>query len=192
LCAQVSHHPTHLYACLRTAGTITAPFASTWCQDQTLPLDSYGCQYQGPAFLFVVHNIPHFLLCARLWYMSVCHACRACTIPLSCLQHNTALPWHCLCDEGRMSHSKWGRLPVDTENSDTPPVLRGPWEKMGKLIFRLSYVLYIYRGFYSRVKSSQADLLYSSVLLLVTITMSVTHSCELTENYSRYYQSRII
>jgi hypothetical protein len=39
---------------------------------------------------------------------------------------NTALRRHRLRDEGRTSHDKRGRLPVDKEHSDTPPVLRGP------------------------------------------------------------------
>jgi hypothetical protein len=39
---------------------------------------------------------------------------------------NIALRRHSLCDEGSTFHNKRGRLPVDTEHSDTPPVLRGP------------------------------------------------------------------
>jgi hypothetical protein len=39
---------------------------------------------------------------------------------------NRALRRHRLRDEGRTSRNKRGRLPVDTEHSDTPPVLRGP------------------------------------------------------------------
>jgi hypothetical protein len=39
----VSHRPTHLYAHLRTAGTIAAPSALTSRQDHTPPLDGYGC-----------------------------------------------------------------------------------------------------------------------------------------------------
>jgi hypothetical protein len=38
-----SHYPTHSYDRLGTAGTIATPFASTWRQDHTLPLDGYGC-----------------------------------------------------------------------------------------------------------------------------------------------------
>jgi hypothetical protein len=39
---------------------------------------------------------------------------------------NTALRRHHLLNEGRTSHNKRGRLPVDTEHSDTPPILHGP------------------------------------------------------------------
>jgi hypothetical protein len=35
--------------------------------------------------------LPHFLLCPRLQYTFVRHACQARTIPLSSLQHSTAL-----------------------------------------------------------------------------------------------------
>jgi hypothetical protein len=43
-----------------------------------------------------------------------------------CPVFNTALRRHRLRDEGRTSHNKRGRLPVDTEHSDTPQILRGP------------------------------------------------------------------
>jgi hypothetical protein len=42
------------------------------------------------------------------------------------LSFNTALRWHHMRDEGCTSHNKQGRLPVDTEHSDTSPVLRSP------------------------------------------------------------------
>jgi hypothetical protein len=85
----VSHYPTHSYARLGTAGTIAAPFASTWRQDHT---------------------------------MLAGHALFRCSV------FNTALRRHRLRDEGRTSHNKRGRLPVGTEHSDTPPVLRSPPE----------------------------------------------------------------
>jgi hypothetical protein len=58
-----------------------------------------------------------------------------------CSFFNTALRRHRLRDEDRTSYNKRGRLPVGTEHSDTPPVLRRPRNKMGKPIFRLSYVV---------------------------------------------------
>jgi hypothetical protein len=51
-----------------------------------------------------------------------------------CPVFNTALRWHRLRDEGQTSHNKRRRLAVDTEHSDTPPVVRGPPEiKWGNL-----------------------------------------------------------
>jgi hypothetical protein len=43
-----------------------------------------------------------------------------------CPAFNTSLRWHHLRNEGRTSHNKRGRLPVDTEHSDTPIVLCFP------------------------------------------------------------------
>jgi hypothetical protein len=43
-----------------------------------------------------------------------------------CSVFNTALRRHRLRVEGRTSRNKQGRLPVDTEHSDTAPVLRSP------------------------------------------------------------------
>jgi hypothetical protein len=57
-----------------------------------------------------------------LWWMLAGHALFHCPV------FNTALCQHCLRNEGCAYHNKWGRLPVDTEHSDTPPVLCSPWK----------------------------------------------------------------
>jgi hypothetical protein len=54
---------------------------------------------------------------------------------IRCPAFNTALRRHCLHDEGRTSHNKRGRLPVNTEHSDTPPFLRGPRKLNGESYF---------------------------------------------------------
>jgi hypothetical protein len=55
----------------------------------------------------------------RLWMLAG-HALFRCPV------FNTTLRWRRLRDEDLTCHNKWGRLPVDTEHSDTQPVLRGP------------------------------------------------------------------
>jgi hypothetical protein len=80
----------------------------------TLVRPSQNCWYHRRTICIDMTSEPH-------------HACRARTIPLSCF--NTTLRRHRLRDESRTSHKKRGRLPVDTEHSDTPPVLRGPRKK---------------------------------------------------------------
>jgi hypothetical protein len=77
-----------------------------------------------PTFVVVMPTVTHLShrisSSSRLAMFSARHTLFRCTI------FNTALCWCCLHDEGHMFHNKQGRLPVDTEDSDTPPVLRGP------------------------------------------------------------------
>jgi hypothetical protein len=65
------------------------------------------------------HDIISYTSTKRLWMLAG-HALFRCPV------FNTALRRHRLRDEGHTSHKKRGRLPVDTEHSDIPPVLRSP------------------------------------------------------------------
>jgi hypothetical protein len=58
-----------------------------------------------------------------------------------CPVFNTALRRHRLRDEGRTFHNTRGRLSVYIEHSDIHQFYAVTGNKMGKLIFRLSYVL---------------------------------------------------
>jgi hypothetical protein len=102
------HHPTHSYARLGTAGNIAAPFASTWGQDHTYPLDGYAW-LPGTHYSVVLPLTQH---CAGT----------ACTMKVVRPTSN---------EDGRL----W------TQNTVTPHQFYAvPRNKMGKLIFRLSYV----------------------------------------------------
>jgi hypothetical protein len=64
-----------------------------------------------------------------------------------CPVFNTALRRHRQRGEGRISHNKRGRPPVDTEHSDTPPVLRGSPEIKCENLFSDYPTYYLVRGY---------------------------------------------
>jgi hypothetical protein len=95
-------------------------------QDHTPLLDGYGCRYQGSHVPIRSTQQPALPPLSTI----AVHICSPCSpgIHYSVIlsSFNTALLWHCLRNEGCTSHNKRGRLPVDTDHSDTPPVLSGP------------------------------------------------------------------
>jgi hypothetical protein len=94
--------------------------AAVWglASSNTLVRPSQKCWHHRRTISVEVTSGP-YAFTRRLWMLAG-HALFRCPV------FNTTLRRHRLCDEGRTSHNKRGRLPVDTENSDTPPVLRGP------------------------------------------------------------------
>jgi hypothetical protein len=88
---------------LASPNTLICPSWNCWHHSRTICLDMTSGPYTSSR---------------RLWMLAR-HALFCCPV------FNTALCRHHLSD-GNMSHNKRGRLPVDTEHSDTPPDLRGP------------------------------------------------------------------
>jgi hypothetical protein len=84
----------------------------------TLVRPSQNCWYHRCTICVDITSGP-YTSNRRLWMLAG-HALFRCPV------FNTALRRHRLRDEGRTFQNKRGRLPVDTEHSDTPPVLRGP------------------------------------------------------------------
>jgi hypothetical protein len=91
---------------LASSNTLVRPSRNCWHHRRTISVDMTS----GPC-----------TSTRRLWML-------AGYAQFCCPVFNTALRLHRLRDEGFTSHNKRGRLPVDTEQSDTPPVVRGPRE----------------------------------------------------------------